>query len=133
MNQNLHNSKKYLYVCNALHTQGRDNARQRIAGFFYARILNKSGSVPPCDVLMDSLPLRCNATGKAEPFFFSSRNINFLQMHYTENECAAGTQEKTPITISSDNPENIRENLHGWFANLKSAANNLWFEIFKKN
>jgi len=70
LKKNLHNQKKYLYVCNAIHTQGRDNARQQKAGFFYARILNNSGSVPPCDVLMDSLPLWCIATGKAEPFFF---------------------------------------------------------------
>jgi len=41
-------------------------------------------------------------------------------MLYTEKECAAGTQKKSPITaqtiindiILSDDPENIRENLH---------------------
>jgi hypothetical protein len=77
-------SENIPYVCSALHTQGRHDARHKDAGFFYARTLNNSGSVPPCDVLMDSLPLWCNATGKAEPFFYSSPNINFLKMHYTE-------------------------------------------------
>lgn len=109
-----------MYVCGALHTHGRDDARQQIAGFFYAQNLTYSGSVPPCDVLMDSLPMWCNATGKAEPSFISACNLNFLKMHYTENECATCAQVKSPITaqtiitdiLSTDDPENIRETLH---------------------
>jgi hypothetical protein len=43
------------------------------AGFFYACTLHYIyGFVPPCGALMRPLPLRWNATGKAEPFFYSA-------------------------------------------------------------
>ena len=47
-------------------------ARQISAGIFYALAdhIYVYGFVPPCRVLMDLLPLRWNATGKAEPFFY---------------------------------------------------------------
>ena len=50
-------------------------ARQISAGIFYALAdhIYVYGFVPPCRVLMDLLPLRWNATGKAEPFFYGSR------------------------------------------------------------
>jgi len=36
---------------------------------------------------MDMLPLRCNATGKAGPFFISAyNNFNKSVMHYTEEQ-----------------------------------------------
>jgi hypothetical protein len=62
----------------------------------------------------------CKTTGKAEPSFISACNLIFLQMSYTENECATCTQAKSPITaqtiindiLSTDDPENIRETLH---------------------
>lgn len=59
-----------------LHTQGRDNARQSNAGFFYA-LFTICGSVPPCNSVMELLPLWCKSAGKAEPFFISARNLNF--------------------------------------------------------
>lgn len=55
-----------------------------VAGFFCAYSTIIFGSVPPCEVLMDSLPLRCKTTGKAEPFLYSSPYINILKMSYTE-------------------------------------------------
>jgi hypothetical protein len=111
----LRNSNIYLYVCNDLHTQGRDNARQLNAGFFYAPF-KICGSVPPCNSIMELLPLWCKSTGKAEPFIISACYLNFLKMIYTENKCANCTQEKPFITAQSiiddiliwDHPENIR-------------------------
>jgi len=79
-------SENILYVCNVLHTQRRDDARQQKAGFFYARTLNNSGSVPPCMSIMDILPLRCKTTGKAGPFFYIGPNINFTEMSYSEKK-----------------------------------------------
>lgn len=56
------------------------------------------GFVPPCGALMRPLPLRCSATGKAEPFFYSRQlRTNQSVMHYTEKTCSNGitTPHKT--------------------------------------
>lgn len=79
-------SKNPLYVSSALHTQGRDFARQKKAGFFYVRLLEYNGSVLPCGGLMAPLPLRCNATGYGWTVSFFSLHLNFLKMHYTEKK-----------------------------------------------
>lgn len=102
----------------ALQTQGRQDARHFSAGFFYAPV-KICGSVPPCGGLIVPLPLRCNATGKAEPFFFSQHK-NILQMHYTEKQNSCATCAQKPNTAEQivskildwDDPENIREDLH---------------------
>lgn len=64
----------------ALHTQGRYKV--------HTTTFLKNGLGPPCGALMCPLPLRCNATGKAEPFFFSnSALIKFNSvMRYTEKK-----------------------------------------------
>lgn len=52
------------------------------------------GFVPPCGALMRPLPLRCSATGKAEPFFYSRQlRTNQSVMHYTEKTCSNGIVE----------------------------------------
>jgi hypothetical protein len=47
-------------------------------GFFYVRLQNIYGSVPPCNSVMGLLPIRCKSTGKAEPFLFSATINNFI-------------------------------------------------------
>ena len=69
----------------AILTQGWDKARQPAAGIFYAPA-KISGSEPPCGVLMHPLPLRCIATGKAEPSLFSALIKFNSVMRYTENQ-----------------------------------------------
>jgi hypothetical protein len=84
-------SLTFIFICcmfaPALHTHGRVHARQKIAGFFYAQNLAIFGSVPPCVAVMAPLPMWCNATGKAEPFFISANKQWYSVMHYTENTC----------------------------------------------
>jgi len=68
-------------------------ARQISAGIFYALAdhIYVYGFVPPCRVLMDLLPLRWNATGKAEPFFyfiFRWLRTKLSVMHSTEKTCS---------------------------------------------
>ena len=60
------------------------------AGFFYFPQLQTIGSVPPCGELMLPLPLRWNATGKAEPLLFSAKQTNLSVMHSTEKNCLNG-------------------------------------------
>lgn len=65
--------------------------RQISAGIFYTCADHIYGFVPPCRVLMDLLPLRWNATGKAEPFFyynFRQFRTNKSVMHSTEKTCS---------------------------------------------
>jgi hypothetical protein len=84
-------SLTFIFICCMfapdLHTQGRVHARQKIAGFFYAQNLAIFGSVPPCVSVMDSLPLWCKSTGKAEPFFISANKQSSFVMTYTNNTC----------------------------------------------
>ena len=68
-------------------------------GFFLSE--NYHGSVPPCNSVMELLPLWCKSTGKAEPFFIfqPKQNNFFLKMHYTEKNSFSvndSTRNTTP-------------------------------------
>ena len=80
-------------------------ARQISAGIFYALAdhIYVYGFVPPCRVLMDLLPLRWNATGKAEPFFyfiFRWLRTKLSVMHSTEKTCSRA-KHSTPSTTAN--------------------------------
>jgi len=85
-----------------LHTHRRDNARQNVAGYFFARTLNSYGSVPPCGALMRPLPMRCKSTGKAEPFFISALKQIILKMTYTEETCLQGNNSTRQATAAHE-------------------------------
>lgn len=63
-----------------------------VAGFFYARTLTICGSVPPCNSVMELLPIRCKTAGKAEPFFNFCPYIKLCKMSYTEKTFVANSQ-----------------------------------------
>ena len=72
-------------------------------GFFYAlSLLSICGSVPPCRALMRRLPLRWNATGKAEPLFFSDQQIILSVMHSTERNCLNANNSSVPTTSAHE-------------------------------
>ena len=75
--------------------------RQTSAGIFYALADHIYGFVPPCGALLRPLPLRCSATGKAGPFFYSRRpRTNQSVMHYTEKTCSRA-KHSTPSTTAA--------------------------------
>lgn len=65
--------KKYcIFVSHYIHKGVR--TRLYATGIFDASLLAIYGSAPPCNSVIELLPLWCNATGKAEPFFISATN-----------------------------------------------------------
>jgi len=67
--------------------KGVTYANNRTA-FFYVRSSSYIGSVPPCMSVIGILPLWCNATGKAEPFFYfqlSNYQTKNFKMHYLKS------------------------------------------------
>lgn len=53
---------------------GGANSCLLLMGIFYAYKPKYNGSIPPCNPVIGLLPLRCNSTGKVEPFFISAIN-----------------------------------------------------------
>lgn len=53
---------------------GGGNICLLLMGIFYAYNPKYNGSIPPCNPVIGLLPLRCNSTGKVEPFFISAIN-----------------------------------------------------------
>ena len=50
--------------------KGGETAKQSVSGIFLCRIGKHIGIVLPWKSVMEILPFRCNATGKAMPFFY---------------------------------------------------------------
>ncbi len=72
------------------------------AGFFYAHMLPKYGSVPPCNSVIGLLPIRCKSTGQAEPFFISATNkqTKIFVMTYTKKK-SLSVKDSNPQTTST--------------------------------
>jgi hypothetical protein len=103
-----------LYVCPALHTQRPGFILRFIrAGFFMPAQIPIRGSVPPCKPVMGLLPLRCNATGKAEPYLISACHLNFTEMHYSEeqNLPAAGIGQNPGKRIHDYPAEGLKDSI----------------------
>ena len=91
-----------IFVATYIHDGGQ--TRLYATGIFYALSLQIFGSVPPCVRVMQSLPSWCRSTGKAEPFFISASNKQFLSvMTYTEKTCSNGhiTSNQNRVTCES--------------------------------
>lgn len=81
--------KSYIFVASSKHKGGR--TRLYAAGIFFALMLQTIyGSVPPCNSIMELLPLWWNSTGKAEPFFISASLKQLSVMSSTEKNCLTG-------------------------------------------
>lgn len=106
--------------------------RQISAGIFYAHADYIFGFVPPCRVLMDLLPLRWNATGKAEPFFyFNLRQLRTKQsvMHSTEKICS-GAKHSTLST--TDDARQAFQERFPLVENLKIKQRKFYFNARAK-
>ena len=106
--------------------------RQISAGIFYTCTDHICGFVPPCRVLMDLLPLRWNATGKAEPFFycnFRQLRTNISVMHSTEKTCSG---VKYSTLVSTDDARQAFQERFPLVRNLKIKQCKFYFNARAK-
>ena len=98
-----------------------------ISGFFISDNIIY-GSEPPCNSVMELLPLRCIATGKAEPFCIFSPQTNFSKMLYTEKTCLKGKHSTRQATPNGAKTVSIRK-----FNIEKNAKNEAYAFILQKD
>ena len=78
-----------------------------VAGIFYALSQTIYGSVPPCNSVMELLPLRCSSTGKAEPLSIFAEQINLSVMNYTDRQSPATCRHDSAQGAESDRRTSI--------------------------
>ena len=92
------------------------------AGFFYACTVKIYGFVPPCNSIMELLPLRCKTTGKAEPFFIPAYNKqNLSVMSYTEKKRLEDKGISTPNRPSHDTA--INQSINEFINQMEALRN----------